>query len=119
MSTILKTQVLSGKIAAAMVNGLQSNNIGATIKHFVANNAETNRFFNNTVADPRTLREIYLRGFQIAVEEAQPWAIMSSYNLVNGTYANQRKDLMTDILRENGALKAWRCQTGLQVMYLD
>lgn len=97
--------VLSGKIAAAMVNGLQSNNIGATIKHYVANNAETNRFFNNTVADPRTLREIYLRGFQIAVEEAQPWAIMSSYNLVNGTYANQRHDLMTDILRGEWGFK--------------
>ncbi len=97
--------VLTGKIAAAMVNGLQSNQIGATLKHFAANNAETNRFFSNTVADPRTLREIYLRGFQIAVEDAQPWAIMSSYNLINGTYANQRKDLMTDILRDEWGFK--------------
>lgn len=91
--------ILSGKISAAMVSGIQSNGVGATIKHYVANNAETNRFFNNTVADPRTLREIYFRGFQIAVEEAQPWAIMSSYNLLNGTYVNQRRDAMTDILR--------------------
>ncbi|XAW87382.1 glycoside hydrolase family 3 C-terminal domain-containing protein [Vibrio sp. CDRSL-10 TSBA] len=97
--------IVSGHIAAAMVNGLQSNHIGATIKHFVANNAETNRFFNDTIADPRTLREIYLRGFQIAVEDAQPWAIMSSYNLLNGTYVNQRKDVMTDILRGEWGFK--------------
>lgn len=97
--------IVSGQIAAAMVNGLQSNHIGATIKHFVANNAETNRFFNDTIADPRTLREIYLRGFQIAVEDAQPWAIMSSYNLVNGTYVNQRQDIMTDILRGEWGFK--------------
>ncbi|MBY8099515.1 glycoside hydrolase family 3 C-terminal domain-containing protein [Vibrio fluvialis] len=97
--------VLSGKIAAAMVRGIQSNDVGATIKHFVANNAETNRFFSDTIADPRTLREIYLRGFQIAVQDAQPWAIMSSYNLVNGTYVNQRKDIMTSILRNEWGFK--------------
>lgn len=97
--------VVSGKIAAAMVNGVESNGVGTTIKHFFANNAETNRFFNDSIAEPRTLREIYLRGFQIAVEDAQPWAIMSSYNLVNGTYANQRKDVMTNILRDEWHFK--------------
>ncbi|WP_432454012.1 MULTISPECIES: beta-glucosidase [unclassified Agarivorans] len=91
--------VLSGMIASAMVNGLQSNGIGATLKHFFANNAETNRFFLDSVADPRTLREIYLRGFKIAVEQSKPWAIMSPYNLINGTYVNQRADILTDILR--------------------
>lgn len=97
--------VVAGKIAAAMVNGVESNGVGTTIKHFFANNAETNRFFNDSIAEPRTLREIYLRGFQIAVEDAQPWAIMSSYNLVNGTYANHRKDAMTNILRDEWHFK--------------
>lgn len=97
--------VVSGKIAAAMVNGVESNGVGTTIKHFFANNAETNRFFNDSIAEPRTLREIYLRGFQIAVEDAQPWAIMSSYNLVNGTYANHRKDVMTNILKDEWHFK--------------
>lgn len=92
--------ILSGRIAAAIVDGLESNEIGATIKHYVANNAETNRLFNNTIADPRTMREIYLRGFKIAVKESQPWAIMSSYNKLNGTYVAHRKDLMTTILRD-------------------
>lgn len=97
--------VVSGKIAAAIVNGVESNGVGTTIKHFVANNAETNRFFNDSIAEPRTLREIYLRSFQIAVEDSQPWAIMSSYNLVNGTYVNQRKDMMTNILRDEWHFK--------------
>ena len=66
----------------------------------ITNNAETNRFFNDSIAEPRTLREIYMRGFQIAVQESQPWAIMSPYNLVNGTYVNQRKDVLVNILRD-------------------
>lgn len=91
--------LLTGKIGASMVTGVQSNGIGSTIKHFVANESETNRNYLNVVSDPRTLREIYLRGFKIAIQEAKPWAVMSSYNLLNGTYVNQRKDVLTEILR--------------------
>ena len=92
--------LLTGKMGSAMINGLQSNGIGATVKHFFGNESETNRNYINVISDPRTLREIYLRGFQIAVEEAEPRAVMSSYNLVNGIYVNQRRDALTDILRK-------------------
>ncbi|MDC7127127.1 MAG: beta-glucosidase [Spirochaetales bacterium] len=91
--------LLTGKAGAAFVRGIQSNGIGATVKHFFGNESETNRKFLNVISDPRTLREIYLRGFQIAVKESSPWSVMSSYNFVNSVYANQRSDALTDILR--------------------
>lgn len=92
--------LVTGKIGAAMVEGVESNGVGSTIKHFFGNNSETNRNYINDIGEPRTFREIYLRGFQIAVDEAQPWAVMTSYNKVNGTYVNQRKDAVTHILRD-------------------
>lgn len=91
--------LLTGKMGAAIVNGVESNGVGTTIKHFFGNNSETNRNQINDIGEPRTFREIYLRGFQIAVDEAQPWAVMTSYNKVNGTYVNERKDAVIEVLR--------------------
>lgn len=92
--------LISGVIAAAVVDGAQSEGIGATIKHFAANNSETNRRTVNAVVTPRALREIYLRGFQYTVEKSRPWALMTSYNSINGVNAGERTDLMTNILRD-------------------
>ncbi len=97
--------LLAGKICASMVNGVQSNGVGTSVKHFALNNQETNRTSNNVIGTPRSFREIYLKPFEIIVKESQPWTIMTSYNNINGTMASERCDLITEILRHEWGFK--------------
>ncbi|MDE6998414.1 MAG: fibronectin type III-like domain-contianing protein [Oscillospiraceae bacterium] len=92
--------LLSGRFAAAMTQGVQSHpGCGVTIKHYCANNQETNRYNNNSMVSERAMREIYLKGFGICVKESQPAAAMTSYNLLNGVHTSQRRDIIDDVLR--------------------
>jgi beta-glucosidase len=92
--------LLAGELAAAFINGVQSQDVGTSLKHYAANNQETRRLVSESVMDERTFREIYLTAFEIAVKKAQPWTMMASYNRLFGEYASQNRRLLTDILRD-------------------
>ncbi len=91
---------LTGEIAKSHINGVQSQGIGTSLKHFAVNNQEYRRMSIDAIVDERALREIYLTGYEIAVKEAQPWTVMCAYNRINGTYASDHRTFMTDILKE-------------------
>ncbi len=92
--------VLAGELAASFINGVQSMGVGTSLKHFCANNQETRRMTCDSVVDERTLREIYLTAFEIAVKKAQPWTVMNSYNKINGAHGSENKHTQIDILRK-------------------
>ena len=93
--------LLSGELAAALIRGIQSQGVGACVKHFAVNNQEQGRMFVDAIVDERTLREIYLRGFEIAVRKARPWTVMCAYNRLNGVYCSEHDWLLNQVLRDD------------------
>ena len=98
---------LAGETAAAFIDGVQSQHVGTSIKHFAANNQEFNRMSNSSEADERTLREIYFPAFETAVKKSQPYTVMCSYNRINGTYASENPWLLTDVLRDEWGFEGY------------
>ena len=92
--------LLAGELAGALINGVQSQGVGTSLKHYAVNNQEQGRMYVDAIVDERTLREIYLKGFEIAVKKAQPWTVMCAYNRVNGVYCGEHDWLLNQVLRE-------------------
>ena len=91
---------MAGKLATAKIKGIQSENIAACVKHFCVNNKETNRKFSDSRVSERALREIYLKPFEIVIKESGVWTVMTAYNMLNGIYTSENKDLINGILRQ-------------------